>query len=182
VAIKEDYNGVLSSWLSIPSKFNSSFNMQLLSKTVLFLVCLLHPTNALPQHHDIVARGSSGCGKSSFLPGITQYRFLKSSGKDRSYSYHLPSSYNIDKPYAVVVGFHGSSSIGAFFELDTKMSQERYSADKIMIYPNGVGGSWAGPTYHDSSTVAEDVTFVKDLIDDVKSKFCVDEAKVFGAG
>jgi poly(3-hydroxybutyrate) depolymerase len=156
--------------------------MHFLSSTVFFLAYLLQATHALPQHHDLVARGSSGCGKSSFLPGVTQYRFLKSSGKDRSYSYHLPSSYDIDKPYAVVVGFHGSSSIGAFFELDTKMSQERYSADKIMIYPNGVGGSWAGPTYHDGSTVAEDVTFAKDLIDDVKSRFCVDETKVFGAG
>ncbi|KAH8722978.1 hypothetical protein GQ44DRAFT_751128 [Phaeosphaeriaceae sp. PMI808] len=132
--------------------------------------------------HTISTRASSGCNKKPFLPGITQYRIIKSSGKDRSYSFHLPSAYNSNKPYPVVLGFHGSSSIGAFFELDTKMSQDRYSSNKIMIYPNGVGGSWAGPSYHKDSTVADDIQFVKDIIDDAKARFCIDEQKVFGAG
>jgi poly(3-hydroxybutyrate) depolymerase len=156
--------------------------MEFFLGVVVLLAGFLQPTHALPQHHDTVPRGSSGCGKSSLFPGITQYRFLKSSGKDRSYSYHVPSSYNVDKPYPVVVGFHGSTSIGAFFELDTKMSQERYSADKIMIYPNGIGGSWAGPSYHSGSTVAEDIAFVRDVIEDAKGRLCIDESKVFGAG
>jgi poly(3-hydroxybutyrate) depolymerase len=156
--------------------------MEFFLSTLFLLSGLLQPTHALPQHHDIVPQGSSGCGKPSFRPGITQYRFLKSSGKDRSYSYHVPSSYDVDQAYAVVFGFHGSSSIGAFFELDTKMSQEKYSANKIMIYPNGVGGSWAGPSYHSGSTVAEDIAFVKDVTEDAKARFCIDETKVFGAG
>jgi hypothetical protein len=104
------------------------------------LLLSLRPQSAfsLPQsNHDgagreieVTPRASSGCGKSQFLPGVTQYRFnLKSSGKDRSYSFHLPSGYDKDKKYPVVVGFHGSSSIGAFFELDTKMSGGDYSSD-----------------------------------------------------
>lgn len=51
-----------------------------------------------------------------------------------------------------------------------------------MVYPNGLGGSWAGPTYHNDSTVQEDIQFVADLIEDVKSSFCVDEEKLFAAG
>jgi hypothetical protein len=139
-------------------------------------------TDALPHNQDLAQRGSSGCDKPAFFSGVTQYRFFKSSGKDRSYSFHLPSTYDANKAYPVVVGFHGSSSIGAFFELDTKMSEARYSGEKIMVYPNGLGGSWAGPTYHEDSTVAEDVQFVADVINDVKSKSCVDEEKVFGVG
>jgi poly(3-hydroxybutyrate) depolymerase len=150
--------------------------------TLLFLTAFLRTTGALPQLQDALSHVELGCGKKSFLPSITQYRFLESSGKDRSYSFHLPSSYDANKPYAIVLGFHGSSSIGAFFELDTKLSQARYSSDKIMIYPNGVGGSWAGPTYHSGSTVAEDVQFVQDIINDVKGSFCVDERKIFGVG
>jgi poly(3-hydroxybutyrate) depolymerase len=146
------------------------------------LACLLLLTDALPHSPDLAQRASSGCGKPSFLPGVTQYRFFKSSGKDRSYSFHLPSTYDANKAYPVVVGFHGSSSIGAFLELDTKMSGTRYSGEKIMVYPNGLGGSWAGPTYHEDGTVAEDMQFVTDVIDDVKSKNCVDEEKVFGVG
>jgi poly(3-hydroxybutyrate) depolymerase len=87
--------------------------------------------------HQVVARSlqdlpraASGCGKTQFLPGVTQYRFgLKTSGKSRSYGYHIPSNYDKNKKYPVVVGFHGSSSIGTFFELDTKMSDARYSGD-----------------------------------------------------
>jgi poly(3-hydroxybutyrate) depolymerase len=109
-------------------------------------------------------------------------RTLTSSGQLRSYTFHLPSPYDPSKTYPVVLAFHGSSSIGTFLELDTKMSQSRYSGDKIMIYPNGEGGSWAGPSYHNGSTVAEDVQFVRDVIEDVKSEFCVDEDNVFGVG
>lgn len=154
-------------------------------RTALLLACILHLTLsfALPQSRSLVPRASPGCGKSAFLPGLTQHRFgLKSSGKDRSYSFHVPASYEANKVYPVILGFHGSSSIGAFFELDTKMSEARYSADAIMVYPNGEGGSWAGPTYHTKTSVREDVQFVEDVIRDVESKFCVDGDKVFGVG
>lgn len=160
--------------------------MSPISAVILLLASILHLTLALPQSplSLLTTRASSsGCGKPAFLPGVTQYRFgLKSSGQDRSYSYHLPSSYDSNKAYPIVLGFHGSSSIGAFFELDTKMSEARYSGEKIMIYPNGEGGSWAGPTYHSGSSVGEDVQFVKDVIEDVKGRFCVDEQRVFGVG
>ena len=148
---------------------------------VALFACLVSITSASPA--PLSPRASSGCGKTALLPGVTQYRFgLKSSGKDRSYSYHVPSNYDANKAYPMVLGFHGSSSIGAFFELDTKMSDAKYSGDKIMIYPNGLDGSWAGPTYHKGSSVQEDVQFVADVIGDVKSKFCVDEQKIFGVG
>ena len=149
---------------------------------------------ALASHHSLVSclpqppahvtsRAASGCGKTQFLPGVTQYRFgLESSGKQRSYSYHLPSNYDKNKKYPVVLGFHGSSSVGLFFELDTKMSEQRYSAEKIMVYPNGIDGSWAGPSYHSGSTVDEDVKFVDDVILDVKVRLCVDDGKVYAAG
>lgn len=151
-------------------------------RTLLLLASFLHLAHALPQPPHFLARASSGCGKKAFLPGLVPFRTLKSSGMTRSYSFHLPSNYDINKPYPVVLGFHGSSSIGTFFEVDTKMSQARYSADKIMVYPNGVGGSWAGPTYHTGSTVAQDVQFVKDVIDAVRANFCVGESRMFAAG
>ncbi|KAF2026532.1 hypothetical protein EK21DRAFT_73896 [Setomelanomma holmii] len=149
---------------------------------ILLVSSLLQLGAAHPHTGRLAPRASSGCGKKPFLPGITQYRGIKSSGKDRSYSFHLPSSYNVTNAYPAVLGFHGSSSIGAFFELDTKMSEQRYSGSKIMVYPNGVGGNWAGPTYHTGSTVADDVQFVKDIIEDVKGQSCVDEENVFGVG
>lgn len=151
--------------------------MQLLNAVLL----LASAAAGLAQTHP--NRATSGCGKSQFLPGVTQYRFgLKSSNKDRSYGYHLPSSYDKNKKYPIVIGFHGSSSVGLFFELDTKLSESRFSGEKIMVYPNGIDGSWAGPTYHNGTTVDEDIQFVADIIADTKASFCVDDAKVYGVG
>lgn len=97
--------------------------------TLSLFISLSSLISALPQTR-LNLRADSGCGKTQILPGVTQYRFgLKSSGTDRSYSYHLPSDYDKDKQYPVVLGFHGSSSIGAFFEIDTKMSDAKYSAN-----------------------------------------------------
>jgi poly(3-hydroxybutyrate) depolymerase len=53
-----------------------------------------------------------------------------------------------------------------------------------MIYPNGLSGSWAGPSYHSNtnSTIAEDITFTSDLLTDMKTAFCIDETKLFAVG
>jgi poly(3-hydroxybutyrate) depolymerase len=72
---------------------------------------------------------AGGCGKTHLLRGITQYHDLLSSGKEREYSVHLPGDYDKDKQYPVVLGFHGTDSVGFFFEVDTKMSQSRFSAN-----------------------------------------------------
>jgi poly(3-hydroxybutyrate) depolymerase len=68
------------------------------------------------------------------------------------------------------------------FELDTKLSEARFSGDKIMVYPNGLDGSWAGPSYHNSSTVVEDLQFVKDVVADLKGNVCVDEKRIYATG
>ncbi|KAF2713837.1 carbohydrate esterase family 1 protein [Pleomassaria siparia CBS 279.74] len=152
--------------------------------STLVLASLKQLVSCFPQPQiEHISRAASGCGKMQFLTGVTQYRFgLKSSGIERSYSYHLPSDYEKNKQYPVVLGFHGSSSVGLFFELDTRMSEARYSGDKIMVYPNGIEGSWAGPTYHTKSTVAEDIQFVQDVIDDMKARVCVDDGKIYAVG
>ena len=103
-------------------------------------------------------------------------------GKNRSYDIHLPPTYDSSRAYPMVVGFHGSQSRGLFLAYDSKLNEARYSGDKIMVYPNGEGGSWAGPSYHNETSVQEDIDFVADVIKDVQGKYCVDEERVFGVG
>lgn len=77
-----------------------------------------------------VATGQAeGCGETHLFNGITQYHDLTSSGRERQYSIHLPGDYDKTNPYPVVLGFHGSESVGFFFEVDTKMSESRFSSD-----------------------------------------------------
>ncbi|KAI1762702.1 carbohydrate esterase family 1 protein [Hypoxylon sp. FL1150] len=125
------------------------------------------------------AAGTAGCGKSQPLSDV--YRGLTSSGRIRTYSVHLPSNYTESTPYPAVIGFHGSSSIGLFFEADTKLSEDRFSANKIMVYPDGVGGAWAGANYSEVS-VDEDLQFVTDLLADFRGEFCVDDSRIYATG
>jgi poly(3-hydroxybutyrate) depolymerase len=84
-----------------------------------------------------VRRATSGCGISHPIAGIgiTTYHAVKSGNLTRSYSIHLPSGYNQTQEYPVVVGFHGSSSIGLFFEADTGLSQAKYSGNVSLLLP-----------------------------------------------
>ncbi|KAI5867258.1 carbohydrate esterase family 1 protein [Durotheca rogersii] len=127
------------------------------------------------------AAGTAGCSKPHPFPSVPRYRSIASGGRSRSYSLHLPSNFSENTPYPVVLGFHGSSSIGLFFEVDTKLSESRFSANKIMVYPNGVGGAWAGANYSEIS-VDEDLQFVSDLLDDLRAEYCVDESRIYATG
>ncbi|KAI1283619.1 carbohydrate esterase family 1 protein [Xylaria sp. FL0933] len=147
-----------------------------------FIAASIAPVVAAPAAIGRVeARATAGCGKVHLLPGVTTYHGLTSSGRDRSYSVHLPSDYDKSAPYPVVIGFHGSSSIGLFFEADTKLSESRFSAGKIMVYPNGVGGAWAGANYSQVS-VEEDLQFVTDLLADLRDEYCVDDSRIYATG
>ncbi|KAI1084150.1 carbohydrate esterase family 1 protein [Whalleya microplaca] len=129
----------------------------------------------------LASAGTKGCGESHLFNGITQYYDLTSSGRKRNYSIHLPGDYNESRPYPVVLGFHGSSSVGLFFEVDTKLSEDRYSANKIMVYPDGVGGAWAGANYSQVS-VDEDLQFVTDLLNEIRDGYCVDDSRIYATG
>lgn len=124
---------------------------------------------------------TSGCGKPHLFDGITQYRTVDSSGVDRSYGVHLPSNYSENHQYPTILGFHGSTSIGFFFEADTDLDAAKYTGDKIMVYPNGLGGAWAGANYS-KATVPEDLQFVWDLLVDLRQNFCIDSARIYATG
>lgn len=123
----------------------------------------------------------SGCGISHLMNGITQPRIIESSGTTRSYSIHTPSNYSSTNQYPLIVGYHGSSSIGLFFEADTRLDEAQYTGDKIMVYPNGVGGAWAGANYS-STTMPEDLQFTWEVLADIRSNYCVDSARIYATG
>jgi poly(3-hydroxybutyrate) depolymerase len=154
------------------------FGFQLLA---LFAVLLCsHASPHFPL--DRKASVTGGCGTIHWFNGITQYgKSLKSSGRDRVYAVHLPPDYDANAPYPMVLGFHGSSSIGFFFEADTRMSESQHSAGKIMVYPDGVGGAWAGANYS-AVSVEEDLQFVSDLLTDLRNDYCVDDTRIYATG
>lgn len=146
-------------------------------------VAILASCHCLTSVHASAAVNSdtSGCGKFQFGGLITRHE-IKVSRPSRSYTAHVPLGYGKNKKYPLIVGFHGSDSIGFFFEADTRLDSPRFTSDKIMLYPNGVGGSWAGPSYHNGTTVQENLQFVSDMLSDVKTKYCIDSARIYAIG
>lgn len=147
--------------------------------TASWLTCLSMACTAVAAQY--TGGDTSGCGKTHFFNGITQYHNVKSSGTDRSYGVHLPSSYSKDHQYPTILGFHGSSSIGLFLEADTGLDGAKFTGDKIVVYPNGLGGAWAGANYS-KATVEQDLQFVWDMLADLRKNFCVDSARIYATG
>lgn len=124
---------------------------------------------------------TSGCGTAHLFDGLPRYLSLDTGGTTRSYWIHLPSDYHPDQQYPVVFGFHGRGTNGEFFYQDTHLSMPRFSANKIMVYPDGLGRAWAGPEYAKAS-VEQDLQFVWDMLAHVRSKYCVDSARIYATG
>ncbi|KAJ5232912.1 Alpha/Beta hydrolase protein [Penicillium chermesinum] len=115
---------------------------------------------------------------------------IKSSNRDRSYWIHTPDANDQSKQYPLVVAFHGSSQIGLdadglAMELDIRLSlpviPTEYSKNRFFVYPNGVKGAWAGPSYANVS-VREDLQFVKDLVADVQANNNIDTSRIYATG
>ena len=123
----------------------------------------------------------SGCGKSHFFNGITQYHTLTSNGVSRTYGIHTPANYSADYQYPLIVGFHGSGSIGLFFEVDSRLDEAQYTGNKIVVYPNGIDGAWAGANYS-KATVEQDLQFVWDMLADIRGEFCIDSSRIYATG
>ncbi|KAK8087554.1 hypothetical protein PG997_002515 [Apiospora hydei] len=120
----------------------------------------------------------SGCGRpaniSSSLPHL-----VTSGGMVRTYTVHLPSNYSSTQQYPVLVGYHGHPGIGLFLELDSRLDE--FAPDKIVVYPNGVDQAWAGANYS-KATVPQDLQFTADLLADLRTRYCVDSARVYATG
>ncbi|KAJ9131608.1 Feruloyl esterase C-like protein [Pleurostoma richardsiae] len=133
--------------------------------------------------HSAVYSGGdvSGCGRDHAFNGATKYYSIESSTRTRTYSVHAPVNYSKFDLYPLILGFHGSDSIGFFFEADTRLDEPQYTGNKIMVYPDGVDGSWAGASYS-TTTVAEDLQFIHDLLADVRKRYCIDSARIYATG
>ncbi|OKL60192.1 hypothetical protein UA08_04925 [Talaromyces atroroseus] len=126
-------------------------------------------------------------------PSIADIQYLTSSNVTRSYWIHPPDDFQQGHKYPVVIAFHGGSRLGSdadgfAMELDARLSlplvRTSYSKNKqrYFVYPNGVGGAWAGPTYAEVS-VEEDLQFVSDMIADIKSRYSnIDDNRIYAAG
>ena len=109
---------------------------------------------------------------------------VKSGGLTRTAILHVPEKYDPDKGTLLVLNFHGFSSAGWQQALLTRMSQASDERGFIVAYPEGIATSWnagdcCGTAWTDS---VDDVGFVRALLDEIESRYCIDEKRVFATG
>jgi poly(3-hydroxybutyrate) depolymerase len=111
---------------------------------------------------------STGCGKTPTLKNgnIT----IDSGGSSRMYVLRLPSNYDNNHPYRLILSYHGANghatdiASGGFFGLANLSNNST-----IFIAPDGVNTQWAAP---------RDTTFTSDILKQVEADLCIDTTRI----
>ena len=108
---------------------------------------------------------------------------IVSSGVEREYLLHVPTSYDRSRPTPLVISMHGGALWPAAQE---EISQWNRVADEhgfIVVYPSGVSGhgprAWragGGPG------LMRDVRFISELIDTLKASYNIDLTRIYANG
>lgn len=126
-----------------------------------------------------------------YSPGDHNFSLVHDSLR-RTYSAHVPISYDKSKQTPVILVLHGGGGSGEGVRFQSEMDKSSDKYGFIAVYPDGTGakvgkkvvGSWnAGkccPKAMEYGT--DDVGFISSLIDDLKIKLNIDPKRVYATG
>lgn len=132
----------------------------------------------------LVALVLTALATSSLSPGDYK-RTLISEGIPRDYWVHVPPSYDPAKPIPVVLVLHQAMSNAPLMAKFTGMSEKADQAGFVVVYPNGTGTTpliklWNAGGVHGRD--ADDVGFLRRVLDDLETVIHVDAKRVYAAG
>lgn len=128
--------------------------------------------------------------------GIGDYdRILTVGGLQRTYLVHVPNSYDGNKPYPIVLGFHGGGSDAKQFVFSSGLNETADRENFIAVYPNGTGETiqgygvflWNGGSRQPGGTdpnlvKVDDVEFTRALLNDLATVVRIDEKRIYATG
>jgi len=119
-----------------------------------------------------------GCGLAAPSAGAKQ---ISVNGATRSYVLYVPSGYDPNRAYSVVLAFHGLGGSGALAQRYFGI-QQAVGSGAIVIYPDGLvrNGSSSWGLYGADATT--DLAFFDALVANVRASMCVDAARIFVTG
>jgi len=142
---------------------------------------------------EVFGAGTSGCG--SALPaGVvagqstsTYTTMVTKDGLTRQYILYIPANYSPIKPSPLIIGYHGQGDQGTTFQASSGWSANAGNPNYIVAYPTGInppitntGNSWQGAPY--SAPGVDDISFTKQLLNNLTATYCVDPTRVYAAG
>ncbi len=121
------------------------------------------------------------CGPLVLISQTTVTDNINHNGINRNFRLFFPSSYETsEEPMALVFNFHGFTSTAIQQEQSTEMNIIAENNNFIACYPNGVNRAWnVGWSF---GSMADDVDFISQLIDDLSEKYRIDQRRVYACG
>ncbi|KAA8570268.1 hypothetical protein MFRU_005g03620 [Monilinia fructicola] len=135
-----------------------------------------NPTNA----HDDVG-SSCACNKplpSDITIGQPKNISITSSNVTRSYLIVIPSLYITQSSTPVIFSFHGGNRKASDQLTLDEISYPEFNNFSITIYPQGIKDKWEG----DPGNTANDTQLVSDIIDSLKTNYCIDTKRIWATG
>lgn len=112
---------------------------------------------------------------------------LTSGGIEREYLVFVPASYNPTEPTPLVLSMHGYTSNVTQQQLYSGWNTVAQRENFIVVYPQGTGSPSRWYAYQRGGTfvgaaAADDVQFMRDLLDQLQQDYCIDPARIYANG
>lgn len=129
------------------------------------------------------SRPSAGCARAAASTGDTN-RAVQVDSMARTYTLHLPQTYDGQSPAPLVVDFHGIGLSGAAERTMSPYPAVLDPAGVVMAFPDGIKGlagtAWnVGPC---CVSGVDDIAFARALLADVGQTACIDLDRVYAVG
>jgi polyhydroxybutyrate depolymerase len=118
-----------------------------------------------------------------------QYHYISVDGVRRQYLIQVPSGYSPGHKVPLLLGLHGGTGNARQFENDSGFNRVAEKEGFIVVYPDGLGKFkytlhvWnSGYIQAAGRAGTDDVTFIKDLVDYLKSQYSIDDQRVYITG
>ena len=120
-----------------------------------------------------INRLSQGCSLSESKPIATS---MTVNGKERTFLLDLPNQYDHQKPYAVMLAFHGRTNNNEELRQYTKLN--RNQSEFIVVYPQAI----ILPNKTHSWAEEENIEFIDRILAQVSDSYCIDREEVYAVG
>ena len=117
---------------------------------------------------------------------------LEHDGLTRTYSAHIPASYDANTAVPMVFNFHGGCMDAGSQRDEMDMRNLADTENFILVYPEGTSESgdgscliWNSGPYvdqGDTKATADDLGFVRSLVEELSSQYSVDNNRVYATG
>ncbi|HZP57894.1 MAG TPA: PHB depolymerase family esterase [Dehalococcoidia bacterium] len=106
---------------------------------------------------------------------------IVSGGRSRTYILHVPPSYDGARRLPLVVDLHGAGSNAREQVFYSQFNRKADDEGFITVTPDALGDPQAW-NFIPTASGADDVGFVRDVLDRVESQLCIDETRVYATG